>query len=81
MTPKPKLSEIKAREQRVPWTVEAIADFMEHAKTDIPHLLKLVKRLGKVLGRLVPVVEAVGADQKTKEAAKEARALLLEIKE
>ena len=44
---KPKLSEIQAREQRVPWTVEAIAAFHNHSKTDIPYLLDLVERLGK----------------------------------
>ena len=48
---KPTVSEIRAREQAVPWTVEAIAEFMKHAKTDIPYLLDLVKRMGKALAR------------------------------
>lgn len=46
---KPKLSEIRAREQRVPWTVEAITDFIDHTKTDIPYLLDLVERLGRII--------------------------------
>ena len=80
-TKKPKLSEIRAREQAVPWTVEAIAEFMKHAKTDIPHLLNLVSRMGKALEEYG---DHSGACDVSNTACtcgwEEARALLEEVK-
>ena len=46
---KPKLSEIKARDENMQGE-ESLSEFIFHARTDIPYLLDLVKRLGKALG-------------------------------
>ena len=85
MTPKPKLSEIRADlEAFVGWVVShpAFRDtiqeaaFVDNAREDIPHLLDLVERIGKVLEELLQ-------DDYTKHMRREdvieARALLEEL--
>ena len=91
---KPKLSEIKAREQAASeytWYPDAMeAVFRSYA--DIPHLLKLVERLGKVIDATTvwcgddPCYRTKnGVPQRmpayVERVMKEVRALLLEIKE
>jgi len=83
-TKKPTLSEIRVRERAASKGLyeTTICDGSGEIikQTDISYLLDLVSRMGRALGRLVPVVEAVAGDRKTKEAAAEARALIEEIK-
>lgn len=62
---KPKVSEIRARDQSAPGG----------ARFDVPYLLDLVQRLGKALEQEMPFYENDNPE------TLEARALLLEIKE
>ena len=54
-TKKPKLSEIRARVDALhgPPSHHVTTQFEEHAYNDIPYLLDLVKRLGKIIDGLV----------------------------